>query len=53
MSTIIIQYYSANILSNITNEDDLRNAAEKIALVHQQKQIASQHAPELSKFYHS
>jgi integrase len=38
---------------NITNEDDLRNAAEKIALVHQQKQIASQHAPELSQFYHS
>jgi integrase len=38
---------------NITNEDDLRNAAEKIAIIHQQKQIASQNALKASQFHHS
>lgn len=38
---------------NITNEDDLRTAAEKIAKVYQKKQIASQKAPKASQFHHS
>jgi hypothetical protein len=38
---------------NITNEDDLRNVAEKIAIIHQQKQIASQKALKASQFHHN
>jgi integrase len=38
---------------NITNEDDLRKAAEKIAQVYQKKQSVSKQAQKVSQFYHS
>ncbi|MHB8092607.1 MAG: tyrosine-type recombinase/integrase [Syntrophales bacterium] len=38
---------------NITNEDDLRSAAEKMAKVYQKKQIAWQKVPKASQFHHS
>lgn len=38
---------------NITNEDDLRSAAEIIAKIHQKKQIVSQNALKASQFHHN
>jgi len=38
---------------NITNEDDLRNAAEKIAKVYDQKQAVSEKASKASQIHHN
>lgn len=38
---------------NITNEDDLRSAAEIIAKIHQKKQSVSQNALKASQFHHN
>ncbi len=38
---------------NITNEDDLRSAAEKIAKVYQQKELDSEKTPKASQFHHN
>ncbi|MGA3207978.1 MAG: tyrosine-type recombinase/integrase [Syntrophales bacterium] len=38
---------------NITNEDDLRNAAEKMARIYERKQVASQKTPKASQFHHN
>jgi len=38
---------------NITNEDDLRNAAEKIARIYQKKQSTSRKATKVSQIHHS